>query len=148
MKIPAVAALVLIAATGSFLLGTRVGATGHLQADAKFTASLTTAKLMDLERGDLKRLRESLEFDRDLALIRHAEGESGISIYLWPEMIAGEYRAVGQRALSRAAMYRKAHPTHWATEGTLDSLEPDLRLTLEENARLLEWVTDKYARPE
>ncbi|GLK88836.1 hypothetical protein [Pseudomonas turukhanskensis] len=146
MKIRAVVALVLFTAIGAFVLGTRMGATGHVQADAKFIASLTTTKLKDLESGNLERLREALEFDRDLALIRHGEGENGLSIYLWPEMVAGEYKAIGQRGLARAATYRKEHPTKWAEPETLDSLDSDTRRGLEENARMLERVTAEYAQ--
>ena len=61
MKISTAVAAVLVSSACTFLLGSRMGATGHVQADAKLIASLASAKLMDLDSGNLERLRESLE---------------------------------------------------------------------------------------
>ncbi|PTQ68186.1 hypothetical protein [Pseudomonas sp. GV071] len=146
MKTSTVVAVVLATSACTFLLGTRMGATGHVQADAKFMASLATAKLMDLDKGNLERLRESLEFDRDVALIRHGDGKKGLSIYLWPELMLGEYEELGKRALNRAASYRKEHPTTWLTPELVESLTPEARSDFEESERLLESVTDEYSK--
>ncbi|MGL4318420.1 MAG: hypothetical protein ACRCTL_17615 [Pseudomonas sp.] len=146
MKIYTAAILVLISSIGSFVAGTRLGAEAFIQADAKFNAALITAKLSDLENDNLKRLRASLEFDRDLSLIRHGEGERNLLIYIWPDLLHGENKELGLRSLHRAATYRKSHPTEWTNQKTLESFEPDTRLGVQEHGKILEWVTNKYAK--
>jgi len=146
MKISTAAILVASASIASFILGSRFGAEAFIQADAKFTAALITAKLSDLDSGNLKRLRNSLEFDRDLSLIRHGEGEDNIMIYMWPEIMYGESKELGLRSLQRATTYRKNNLTEWLNQTTLESLAPEDRLGVQEHVQILESVTNKYAK--
>ena len=146
MKISTVAILVACASITSFVLGSRYGAEAFIQADAKFTSALITAKLSDLDSGNLKRLRNSLEFDRDLSLIRHGEGEKNIIIYMWPELLYGENKQLGLSSLQRAATYRKKNLTEWVNQAALESFTPETRLGIEEHAQILESVTNKYAK--
>ncbi|WP_417311223.1 hypothetical protein [Ectopseudomonas khazarica] len=146
MKISTAAILVACASVTSFVLGSRYGAEAFIQADAKFTSALITAKLSDLDTGNLKRLRSSLEFDRDLSLIRHGEGEKNIIIYMWPELLYGESKQLGLRSLQRAATYRKNHLTEWANQATLEYFTPEIRLDIQKHAQILESVTNKYAK--
>ena len=146
MKISTAAILVASVSITSFILGSRLGAEAFIQADAKFTAALITAKLSDLDSGNLKRLRNSLEFDRDLALIRHGEGEENIIIYMWPEVMYGESKKLGLRSLQRAATYRKNNLNEWINQTTLESFSPEDRHGIQEHAQILESVTNKYAK--
>nr|WP_129591681.1 MULTISPECIES: hypothetical protein [unclassified Pseudomonas] len=136
----------LIFVITSFVLGARYGAEAFIQADAKFNASLITAKLLDLENNNTERLKKSLEFDRDVFLIRHGEGEGSFLKFLWPELNMGENKELGLRALNRAATYRKAHPTQWSNPEMLESFEPQIRSGIIEQGRILEETTQKYAQ--
>jgi len=145
MKIFVVIIITLLSLVGSFVAGTRFGTETFIQAEAKFNAALITEKLSDLDNNNLKRLRESLEFDRDLSLIRHGEGENNLLIYMWPNLLSDEYKELGMQSLNRAATYRKNHPTEWVNEITLSSFDPSIRQEVQEHGKILEWVTKKYA---
>ena len=145
MKFFVVTIITLLSLVGSFVAGTRFGTEAFIQAEAKFNAALITEKLSDLDNNNLKRLRESLEFDRDLSLIRHGEGENNLLIYMWPNLLNDEFKELGMQSLNRAATYRKNHPTEWANEVTLSFFDPGIRQEVQEHGEILEWVTKKYA---
>ena len=137
---------VLICMITIFVLVARYGAEAFIQADAKFNASLITAKLLDLEKNNTERLRKSLEFDRDLFLIRHGEGGNNFLTFLWLDLNIGENKELGLRALNRATTYRKSHPTQWSNPEMLESFGPQIRSGIIEQGRILEKVTQKYAQ--
>lgn len=116
MKTSIAATLVACSSVTSFILGSRLGTEAFIQVDAKFNFGLIAAKLNNLDSGNLKRLRESLEFDRDASLIRHDEGETNLLVYIWPESLHGENEQLGLHSLQRATTSRKNNLTERADQ--------------------------------
>lgn len=147
MKIATLTVIIVFLVFASFVLGARIGTEAYAYSDAKFKASLASIYLQYIETGKTDALKSSLETDLDLYLFLHKSGEKNIFIYLFPEMNLGsENEAIAERALVRAATYRKTHPSEFPSKALMESANEEQKQHYKEFTNAVNEVVKQYAK--
>jgi hypothetical protein len=107
MKRAPLALVAVLALSGSFLAGTRIGAASHYLADTEYKASLTSGYLRLIEEGPVGvgTLKEIKEAELDTYLADHGRHMKSPFKWLWPGMIPED-----DTGIRLAVAYRISHP--------------------------------------
>ena len=105
MRIALVVVLMAAAAAAGFLVGTRVGVTSFVQADAKYKASIAAFQLRQIEQQRLEDLKTAKEIELNMHLADHGRYMDSNLKWLWPGL-----QAEDDKAIASAVQYRTSHP--------------------------------------
>src|SRR5215831_13782517 len=88
-----------------FTVGTRVGVSEFMLADAQYKASILSAQLKAIKAGKVEPVLTAMEVSLNAELAMHGEYMESHLSWLWPEL-----RSKDEGAIRRAVAYRLANP--------------------------------------